>query len=657
MAKSPDKINKTEQKPTDDQEVLIEQARAAADQAIELARLAQESAKLARDLNRRAMGEDGNQLESVPIVTLQTSPAAETVPTEEAATSPTVPVEQPILPAPPATEPALPQLASAGLPAVGTALPATSRSKRKPKNNRDALRKRVERTRRHKLDAVVPKKVRIKVRKGDLDREEGLVPFLRENWNSMTASGVVLTLVLAFLAFQTLEVIAKDPINTVMASFSDEEADVEEDIPVEQPEEEDGEQLEEETEEPVEEPDPEPEPEAEPEMVEEPPAEEVIENPESTEPPMVDKAEPGVDFSKEGSRSTNAKQALLAKYGGSAASESAVGNALEWFANHQRRDGSWNFNDVGESGNAGSVDNPMAATSYVLLAYLGAGQTHKEGKYKKNVEAGISFLLKWGRPVGQMVDFSGVSGEDDDTHERFYSHGAAVMALMEAYHMTKDRRLRGPAQGGLAALIAAQDPQGGGWEYVPYAPGTTSVTGLQITALMSAKKAGFKIPPQTLQLASKFLDSVQSDDGGDRYGYTARKPSYKSSVTAIAILCRQYLGWKRDDPVHKKAIALLDKKGPNSDSLYYIYYATQAMRNYGGKQWEDWNADNREDLVRRQETEGDAAGSWPTRNRALEAKAGGRLFMTVLATLTLEVYYRYLPLYDEPGGKTAGSKK
>ncbi len=94
----------------------------------------------------------------------------------------------------------------------------------------------------------------------------------------------------------------------------------------------------------------------------------------------------------------------------------------------------------------------------------------------------------------------------------------------------------------------------------------------------------------------------------------------------------------------------MDKKGPASDSLYYRYYATQAMRNYGGEQWERWNEFNRDELCERQDTEGDAKGSWPTRNRALEAKAGGRLFMTVLSTLTLEVYYRYMPLYDNLSG-------
>ncbi|MFK7822423.1 MAG: prenyltransferase/squalene oxidase repeat-containing protein [Planctomycetaceae bacterium] len=626
---------------TDDR--LLKQARVAADQAIELAKLAQESAKLAQDLNRRAMGESGQALDDLPEVTLRShgQTNSEVIPQNAA----------------PVVEPPVPQ---PGRPATRI---APSKKRRNGKaNSREALKRRVEKARRQKVKGTLPKKVKIKVRKGDLDREAGFVPFVRRNWNSMTFSGVVIAIVLFLLTFYIMPVIAEEKLNTVIASFSDEEAPVEEDVPVEQPDEESGEQLEEEVEEP--EPDPEPEPEdmpepeeePEPEMAEEPPPEEVI-NPESTDEPVVP-AEPSIDFAKEGTRSENAKKVLLAKYGGTAASESAVGNALEWFARHQRRDGSWNFNDVGASGNAGSVDNPMAATSYVLLAYLGAGQTHKSGKYKKNVEAGLNFIMKYGRRVDRkVIDFSGLPPDDNETHERFYSHGAASMALTEAYSMTKARLLKPYAEGAVNALVLSQDSKGGGWEYVPYQPGTTSVTGLQVTALMSAKKARLQVPKRTFQLASHFFDTVQSDDTGTRYGYRAAKPTYKSSVTAIAILCRQYLGWERDDPTHIKAIKLLDDKGPASDSLYYRYYATQAMRNYGGEAWERWNEFNRDELCERQETEGDAKGSWPTRNRALEAKGGGRLFMTVLSTLTLEVYYRYLPLYENEAAQTKSSEK
>jgi len=61
----------------------------------------------------------------------------------------------------------------------------------------------------------------------------------------------------------------------------------------------------------------------------------------------------------------------------------------------------------------------------------------------------------------------------------------------------------------------------------------------------------------------------------------------------------------------------------------------------------------RDHLIETQVKGGDAAGSWkPTGDRG--AGAGGRLYQTCLSVMTLEVYYRYLPLYQK---ELAGRKK
>jgi hypothetical protein len=53
-------------------------------------------------------------------------------------------------------------------------------------------------------------------------------------------------------------------------------------------------------------------------------------------------------------------------------------------------------------------------------------------------------------------------------------------------------------------------------------------------------------------------------------------------------------------------------------------------------------------LVESQEKEGCAAGSWNPTQPTDDAwgAQGGRLMVTSLSCLTLEVYYRYLPLYQ-----------
>ena len=67
-----------------------------------------------------------------------------------------------------------------------------------------------------------------------------------------------------------------------------------------------------------------------------------------------------------------------------------------------------------------------------------------------------------------------------------------------------------------------------------------------------------------------------------------------------------------------------------------------------GVHWQRWNEALRRTLVSRQVKEGPQAGSWDTDD--LWGGHGGRVYTTALATLTLEVYYRFLPLYA--GGVT-----
>jgi len=68
---------------------------------------------------------------------------------------------------------------------------------------------------------------------------------------------------------------------------------------------------------------------------------------------------------------------------------------------------------------------------------------------------------------------------------------------------------------------------------------------------------------------------------------------------------------------------------------------------YGGQEWKDWNGVMRDFLVDSQETEGSKEGSWYWHSGRHSAEAGGRLYHTALAAMTLEVYYRFLPIYKD----------
>jgi hypothetical protein len=331
--------------------------------------------------------------------------------------------------------------------------------------------------------------------------------------------------------------------------------------------------------------------------------------------------------------------------GATEGSEAAVAAALEWLANHQLPDGSWNYDHrAGQCnsrcGNAGSLtDCRTGATAQALLPFLGAGQTHLEGKYKKQVGAGLYFLTQQMKVRAQAGLQTGDLAQGGGN---MYSHGMAAIVLCEAYGMTQDKGLMMPAQLSLNHIVYAQDPVGGGWRYAPRTPGDTSVVGWQLMALKSGHLAYLQVPPQTIAGANKFLDSVMSDYS--YYGYT--DPGRGQATTAIGLLCRMYLGWKKDHPGIEKGIQYLSQTGPSRGNMYYNYYATQCMRHYDGELWDKWNAVMRDQLVNSQEKAGHLKGSWhQTGDHG--ADSGGRLYCTSMATMILEVYYRHMPLYGQ----------
>ena len=380
-----------------------------------------------------------------------------------------------------------------------------------------------------------------------------------------------------------------------------------------------------------------------------------------------------------GGRSKAGRTALVNKYGGTKASESAVNRGLAWLVRHQAADGSWSFDHTG--GNCafkctqpGSMaKSKMGATSLAILAFLAAGNTYSDGDFQPDVGKALQYMFSNAKQTQAGLDLRGAA----EGNSGMYIQGIATMALCEALAMTdnalkqKDnnkkltsgqrrgrrqlmfkvsKQLRTAAQQSIFFVMNAQDTKTGSWGYKPATSGDTSVTGWQVMAMVSASASRLTVHPQVHQHTTRFLNSVQTDDGA---GYGYRTPQSKPSTTAIGLLCRMYMGWKKDRPAMQRGVEFLSKRGPSKDDIYYNYYATQVMYHSGGEAWKKWNDVMRDQLVNSQIKTGHASGSWD----AIDAHGrgpGGRLYTTCMATMTLEVYYRHLPLFrhfeDEKNG-------
>lgn len=342
-----------------------------------------------------------------------------------------------------------------------------------------------------------------------------------------------------------------------------------------------------------------------------------------------------------GGRKGKAKESLLAAEGGNEKSEAAVAAGLKWLARHQANDGSWGGSDFAKDGkcncgNPGHNDR-MFGTAIALLPFLGAGETHKgQGKnaiYAKNVDR----ALKW------MIAKQGADGVFSGNG---YIQGIVTLAVCEAYAMTEDVQLKGPAQRGITAIVDWQGANGG-FRYGPKQNGDLSVTSWHLQALKAGQQAKLNVPNATLAGVNQFLDAMSTPDGAG-YGYTEPKPS--PSMTAAGLLCRENMGWGARHPGLAKGIDSLHKQPPAAafKNMYYYYFATQAVRHRGGDDWKKWN-DKMRDLLIASQDQGqnadkkDQKGSWDPAGDAFGAQFG-RLGHTALCLLTLEVYYRHVPL-------------
>jgi serine/threonine protein kinase len=353
-------------------------------------------------------------------------------------------------------------------------------------------------------------------------------------------------------------------------------------------------------------------------------------------------------------RSTARARSYLAKlHGGTDKSEAAVRQGLRWLVNHQLPDGGFSYDlnshpechaQCTQSG-ALMGGGRTSATGTALLAFLGHGQTHESGDYQKEVKRALDFLLENGKSTPQGFDLCPKSY----SNEKMYVQGLCTIALAELDAMTNDNRVRQAAADAVNFIINSQNAKTGGWRYLPYPlttdPGDTSVMGWQIMALKSARDGGVSVPEKTFRMAGMYLDSVQIN-GGSRYGYDLGSGRVGTpTMTAVGLLCRMYLGWDRQNKELQEGVQYLASLKPAPNNMYYNYYATQVLFHWGGEEWSNWNRSMRDQLISTQRTAKDnhMQGSWDLADP--HGALGGRLYMTCLCLNTLEVYYRYLPLY------------
>jgi hypothetical protein len=362
-----------------------------------------------------------------------------------------------------------------------------------------------------------------------------------------------------------------------------------------------------------------------------------------------------------GNRNGGGRKLMVARHGGSKATEGAVDKALEWLAYHQEADGHWDcqkYEGSAADARCHGISGDAADTGFALIAFLGAGHTDKIGKYRDNVARGLKWLMEKQGADGRWCPLN-------------YTQGIASMALAEACGMNPhNKELHEAAQkaadGVTAGQIKVGDSEYHAWWYNPHGSvNDTSVTGWNIMALKSAKCAGLHVDPFSFAGAIAWINTGQDlkdapkadadywEGGMMAYqGAVGAAPgSHRNmAMTAAAALTRLLVGGEKADAPGVAGPCNLMKQEKNlpdkwPGNLYYWYYATLCMFQKGGDHWKAWNEPMKKTLVECQRKDGDFAGSYdPLDGEGNGYIRGGRVQATALGALCLEVYYRYQKL-------------
>ncbi|MGD7653096.1 MAG: hypothetical protein ACQCXQ_07775 [Verrucomicrobiales bacterium] len=343
--------------------------------------------------------------------------------------------------------------------------------------------------------------------------------------------------------------------------------------------------------------------------------------------------------------------ARLQETGGTPQCEDAVVKALNFLKSTQKSNGSW----------AGgySPSKPTAMTGLALLAYLGHCETPTSKDYGDTVLRAITYLVDVG-----MKNNGRLTLNPTESHWP-YEHAIATYALGEAATFCKQGNINVPnlfevTQKAGQIIIDNQHRKTGGWDYLYDTEGKRggdlSVAAWQIQALKACYHTGLEYKGLT-RAANRGIDytmSMHCDDGGFAYAKANEKShgdGYRT-MTGGGVLCLQM--WNKSSSSQARQGLKYIEKNSKFDydtkysDLYGHYYEAQAAINRGGETWRKYNAMVRDEILQAQLPD----GSWPppsSKDKDQRAVAGALQknsnphYRTCLLTLTLEVYYRFLP--------------
>jgi hypothetical protein len=269
----------------------------------------------------------------------------------------------------------------------------------------------------------------------------------------------------------------------------------------------------------------------------------------------------------------------------------------------------------------GNSERDLATHSLATLALLG------EGLGDKALSADTRKALDWLRV--QLGDTQ-LIGDDSGTDHALSSlsqvtSGLLCLSLVEGALLYGDTDLRAIAEASLVTLDRG----------LPMQPGAAGLGGFTLLALETAQQGGLRVPGRLLSQARRSLAIALPKQDAD---------AGRVGLAAFA----QYIYGLGSNSSTRQQITQLSTLLPataagRTDPLGW-FFATLAMREADGADWQRWSSALEAQLIPLVQADGHVAS-----NSIRYGETGGDVFATSLVMLNLQVPYRYLPL--APTGK------
>ncbi|MFK7777027.1 MAG: terpene cyclase/mutase family protein [Gimesia sp.] len=304
----------------------------------------------------------------------------------------------------------------------------------------------------------------------------------------------------------------------------------------------------------------------------------------------------------------------------------AVNRGLKFLVDRQHADGSF--------GSGSTFKQNVAVTALCGMALLADGNTPGRGKYGRQVQKAVDFILASCKPSGYIIAPESIS------HGPMYGHGFATLFLAEVYGMTHSKDVRTKLEKAVELIVKSQNSKGG-WRYTPESKDADlSVTVCQIMALRAARNCGIYVSKEVIDRCIEYVKKSQNPDGGFRYQLVRQAVSeFPRSAAGVVAL---YSAGIYKGPEIENGLEYLTRHLPNQryfrGSHYYYgqYYAVQAMWQAGADYWERWYSAIREELISSQMT----TGSWrPDSSNCAE-------YSTAMACIVLQIPRNNIPIFQ-----------